>query len=157
MATYFDAQQGSQDLRLLPSWMRTHSDVADYAVRMEGEIIAHFTYSDYDGPAYGWELVGADWVQTEGPLTGMVKLTDNLYVSLRGYNTDPSLADAYFKTAFIREIAEAIRWRMLAERRTKKMDTEPTRGQGLRVDEPFPPPFPRFLRPFVVEPVTFVI
>jgi len=32
--TYFNAQQGSTDLRLLPSWMRKHRDVADYSVRM---------------------------------------------------------------------------------------------------------------------------
>ena len=74
--------------------MRKHADVADYSVRVEASILAHFTYTDYDGPAYGWELVGASWVQTEGPLAGMVKLTDNLYISLRGYNADVALADA---------------------------------------------------------------
>lgn len=154
MAKYFDANN-KQDVRLLPSWMREHADVADYAVRMTAEIVAHFTYTDFDGPAYGWELVGASWVQTEGPLEGMVKLTDNLYVSLRGYNVDPALADSFFADAFKREIAESIRWRMMNERRTATVDPDTTEGQAAL--EPFPSSFPRFLRPFVVEPVTYVI
>ena len=152
MAKYFDANN-KQDVRLLPSWMRTHADVADYAVRMTAEIVAHFTYTDFDGPAYGWELVGADWVMSEGPLTGMVKLTDNLYVALRGYNTDPALANSFFATAFKRELAEAIIHRMKSERRGGKQQE----GETKESNEPFPTSFPRFLRPFVVEPVTYVI
>jgi len=92
----------------------------------------------------------------------MVKLTDNLYIALRGYNTDPSLADAYFSAAFVREIGSAIVWRMQADRIGLVSGKDADAGVGMaavrnRLDQPFPPNFPRFLRPFVVEPVTFVI
>lgn len=164
MAPYFEAQQGSEDLNLLPTWLRDSKQLPSLTVRLEAEIVAHFTMSDYDAPAYGWVLVGAHWVMTDGPLAGMVKLQDNLYVALRGYAVDADdvlAADSFFKTAMKREIVDAVLWRIQAEKKdpgvSEESDGTTSRKYRDHAQEPFPPSFPRFLRPFVVEEPSYTI
>lgn len=153
MAGYFDPESGSVDRKMLPNWTAGR-DLADLAIRVEAEIVAHFTIDTFNGPAYAFRQTDQGQVLDSGPLAGLVKLADNLYVQLRGYSETVASAEARFAAAFRREIAEVMVWRLgMAERRpgTKsESDGDTTRTYADNADDPFPSAFPRHLGPFIV-------
>lgn len=158
---YFDAQEGSTDLAMLPTWLRESEELAGLAIVVENDILAAFTTSDFNGPAYAWRQTAQGFVLDGGPLAGMVKIADNLYVALRGYAVDPSNAEAFFKAAFKKEIAAVLRWRLPQQRRDPGVTAASDGDKSLTfrddVDEPFPPQFPLHLRPFVVSETVWTL
>lgn len=161
MATpYFDASAGSKDLRKLPDWA-AGGDLADLALTVEAAIVAHYTIDTYDGPAYAFRETEQGWVLDGGPLAGMVKLDDNLYVTLRGYSETPATAEARFKAAFINEIAAVLTWRVAQSQRrpgvTSASDGDKSQSFAENADSLFPPGFPQFLGPFDVQGELYAI
>lgn len=158
-ATYFDASGSSDDLSLLPKRFRADQDLPELADVVTADIVAQFSLSTYDGPAYAWQATNQGVVLAEGPLAGLVKLDDYLYVALRGYAEDPTAADPRFREAMRREIADVLLWRIQQSKRglglESEGDGETSKTYRDTADHPFPPHFPRHLRPFIVEPVTW--
>lgn len=155
MPGYWDAQQGSTDLQLLPSHLRADENLATLSEVVEADIVARYTVSTADAPAYAWTATPWGWTLDTGPAAGMVKLADNLYIRLRGYAPDAADAEAYFAAAMRREIAHVLRWRLGQAKRDPSITQESTddRSKTYRDDaaEPFPATFPLYLRPFVVD------
>lgn len=156
MSGYFDASQASDDLKLLPTHLRRDENLETLAAQVEAEIVAHYTTSTFDAPAYAWQAVDG-WdgaVLVDGPGAGAVKLTDYLYVRLRGYAPDGTLAEAYFKEAMRREMADVLRWRLTQAKRNPAIASESDGDKSVTyvedAAETFPASFPLYLRPFVV-------
>lgn len=155
---YFDTSQGSDDLALLPSHLRRDADLEPVAEVVEADILARYTISTFEAPSYRWLALpsGSGWLLDDGSdLAGMVKLADYLYVRLRGYDPDPAFADANFKEAMRREVGAVLRWRLGQSKRdpavTSKADGDVSVSYREGADEPFPPQFPMYLRPFVLQ------
>lgn len=157
---YFDPESGSEDRRMLPDWT-SGRDMADLALQIEAEIVSYFTIDTFNGPSYAFRQTAQGWILDAGPLAGLVKLADNLYVRLRGYSETVASGEARFTTAFKREIAEVMTWRAgQAERRpgtVSESDGDTTRSYASHADDPFPPAFPRHLKPFIVGEESYAI
>lgn len=156
MPGYFDAAQSSNDLLLLPSHLRRDENLVTLADVVEADIVARYTLSTYEGPAYwnqqgewGWTLAGA------GEMDGLVKLSDYLYVRLRGYAPAADDAEAYFREAMRREIGAVLRWRLGQAKRDPAVTSDSTGDKSVSyredASEPFPPSFPHYLSPFVLQ------
>lgn len=153
---YFDTRQASDDLKLLPSHLRRDENLETLVDVVTADIVARYTLSSFEAPAYTWVDAGWDGGYTldGGELSGLVKLTDYLYVRLRGYAPDAANAEPYFRDAMRREVAQVLRWRLGQIKRDpaveSESDGETSKSYGEGHGEPFPPAFPMYLRPFVL-------
>jgi hypothetical protein len=152
---YFDPSSSSEDVKLLPTWLRADAELPTLAAKITAAIVARFTFSTYDAPIYAWTRTAQGMVLDAGPLAGCYKVTANLYVGLRGYTPDAATAEAAFLDAMRREVANVLEWALPMAKREPNVKSESS-GQGEksvtygeRVDELFPPTFPLYLAPFV--------
>jgi len=156
VTAYFDASQASQDLKLLPSHLRRDESLETLAEVVEADIVTFFTMSTFEAPAYAW--VDANWdggyTLDGGDLTGLVKLSDYLYVRLRGYAPDADNAEAFFKEAMRREVGSVLRWRITQAKRNPAIASESDGDKSTTYIESqgdlFPASFPFYLRPYVL-------
>ncbi len=156
-AKFFDASEGSQDLLLLPPASRTEDDLEALADAAEAEVLAAYT-----GTGQRVYAGVGDNVTLADLYPGAYVLDDStdpaLFVFLRGYNPDPLECEANLAAALKREIAHFIPY-LAAKWRTNPLTAAESAGDGgksvtFREDKnnPRPPGFGRYLRPFQVMP-----
>jgi len=138
---YFDPTN-EEHLKLLPTDMREASDLTNVAAEAEADVIQYFTSEDPPTSSLDYVELQDD----DGYGIGR-------YVCLRGYATDPTEAETFLQTAMRREIAGVIRWRLKQREKDPLIASESSgefKGRTFRNDaeQPFPPGFGRWLRPF---------
>lgn len=151
---YFNAEAPA-DLALLPTRIRADEELADLVRVVQADILARYTVGAFEAPLYTRPEAGGLARPGEyGVFAGAEEIADGLWVTLRGYNPDPALADASFREAFRREIGNVLRWRVRHAKRDPDLASEAKADRTLTYRDDaadlFPPTFPMHLRPFEV-------
>ena len=127
MNPFFDVTD-PDDLTLLPTRLRDNADLPSAAATAEDDVIAAFTFTTRDLPAYAAYYRQGDDAQTFpyvmsvpstfppslSPLSvnGATRIDDFTFVGLVGFDPNPSLCDAALADGLRRAIAKVIRWRL---------------------------------------------
>jgi len=170
VATYFDPTDPA-DLQLLPPSLRDAPVVEELAPLVEDDVIALYTRHYHDARYTLLQPVAS-------PPLGFTQRPSFVFTP-RGFATDigggqlvyligymPDSADAQTDVGLVkamkREIAETLRWR------AKQWDRDPgvrseggqsglTRSYAESVDDPFPPSFGRWLKPYDSRPTNWAL
>lgn len=125
MTAYFDVTNVDH-LATIPNQLRGDPDLPAIAGSAERDVINYYKFSMKTQPTFAhWYRLGSGvpnglFDPAAVPETDAVLIdeTNRVYVGLRGYNLDASLADAGLAEALRYAIARVIRWRVAQWRRT---------------------------------------
>lgn len=112
----------------MPSDIRDWPEVAEYAASVEFDVIEKYTERERDT---SYTASGTAWNVPDPVVISYrerVEISSGLYVYLRGYKTDASLASAEFALAMRRAIAEVLAWRVRRSRTTPAVSSETASG-----------------------------
>lgn len=151
MAPYFNFANEA-DLKLLPAWARSHSELEWLATQVEADVIRYYTRPLRD-EFEAFRIQDALYPMALNSRT-LELLGNHEAVYLWGFklDADDPAVDPYLKAAMKRAVAEVMAWRLRQVRVDPMVTTESGEGKSktyrMDANEPFPQGWERWLDNF---------